>query len=36
MEYCEGGDLSQFLKKLKNDKESLPEDSVWKIFSQIV
>ncbi|CAD8204970.1 unnamed protein product [Paramecium octaurelia] len=36
MEYCEGGDLAQFLKKLKKDKEYLPEESVWKIFSQIV
>ena len=33
MEYCEGGDLAQFLKKLKKDKESLPEEAVWKIFA---
>lgn len=33
MEYCEGGDLAQFLKKLRKDKEYLNEDAVWKIFS---
>lgn len=32
MEYCEGGDLKQFLKKLKKDKELIPENSIWKIF----
>jgi hypothetical protein len=32
MEYCEGGDLAAFLKKLKKDKENIPEDAIWKIF----
>ncbi len=36
MEYCEGGDLSVFLKKLKKDKEQIPEEAVWKIFMQII
>ena len=26
MEYCEGGDLAQFLKKLKKEKEEFPEE----------
>ena len=33
MEYCEGGDLALFLKKLKKSNEYLPEDAIWKIFS---
>ncbi|KAM3145555.1 Serine/threonine-protein kinase Nek2 [Paramecium bursaria] len=36
MEYCEGGDLALFLKKLKKSNEYLPEDAIWKIFSQVV
>ncbi|KRX09205.1 Protein kinase-like domain [Pseudocohnilembus persalinus] len=36
MEYCDGGDLKQFLKQLKKDKECIPESSIWKIFMQIV
>lgn len=36
MEYCEGGDLLKMLKKLKKDKELLPEETIWKFFMQIV
>jgi len=36
MEYCEGGDISQLIKKWKIEKQSLPEDQVWKIFTQVV
>lgn len=36
MEYCEGGDMATFLKKLRRDKETLPEETVWKIFMQLV
>lgn len=35
MEHCEGGDLSEFLKKLKREKETIPEEAIWKIFMQI-
>jgi NIMA (never in mitosis gene a)-related kinase len=36
MEYCEGGDLANFLKKIKKEKEEFPEDAIWKILSQII
>lgn len=36
MEYCEGGDISFLVKKCKADKNYIPEDHVWKMFSQIV
>lgn len=36
MEYCEGGDISQLIKKCKNEREHIPEDQIWKIFTQIV
>lgn len=36
MEYCEGGDISQLIKKCKLEKETIPEDQIWRIFSQVV
>ena len=33
MEFCEGGDLSKFLKKLEKDNKFLPEESIWKIVT---
>ena len=36
MEYCEGGDIGQLIKKCKKNKEFLAEDVIWKIFTQIV
>jgi len=36
MEYCEGGDMLQAIKKLKKDKQLFPEETVWKFFMQIV
>ncbi len=36
MEYCEGGDMATSLKKLKRDKETLPEETIWTIFMQLV
>ena len=36
MEYCEGGDMGQLIKKCKKDKDPIVEDVVWKIFMQIV
>jgi NIMA (never in mitosis gene a)-related kinase len=35
MEYCEGGDLSKLLRKLKQDGSSLSEEMMWGIFSQV-
>lgn len=36
MEYCEGGDISQLIKRLKKNKESLTEDLIWKMFTQLI
>lgn len=36
MEYCEGGDLLRLFKKLKKEKELIPEETIWKFFMQIV
>jgi len=36
MEYCEGGDMLQTIKKLKKEKGRLDEETVWKFFMQIV
>ena len=36
MEYCEGGDINQLIKRMKKDKEYLPEETVWKTFMQVV
>lgn len=36
MEYCEGGDILQLIKKCKRDKDYMNEDVIWKIFMQIM
>ena len=36
MEYCEGGDLSQLIKRLKKKNEKIPEEVIWKILSQVI
>jgi NIMA (never in mitosis gene a)-related kinase len=36
MEYCEGGDLGQLIKRCKKTKETIAEDVIWKIFTQVV
>lgn len=36
MEFCEGGDIGQLIKKCKKNKEYIAEDVIWKIFTQIV
>ena len=36
MEYCEGGDLGQLIKRCKKTKDFIAEDIIWKIFTQIV
>ena len=35
MEYCDGGDLSEFLNKNKKTKYLLKEELIWKIFIKI-
>ena len=36
MEYCEGGDLGQLIKRCKKTKETIAEDVIWKILTQVV
>lgn len=36
MEFCEGGDIGQLIKRLKKKKEYIPEEVVWKILTQLV
>jgi len=33
MEYCEKGDMAQLIRKLRKDKEYLPEEQIWKVLS---
>ena len=35
MEYCEGGDMGQLIKKCKRNNDYIAEDVIWKIFMQI-
>lgn len=36
MEYCEGGDINQLIKRYKKSNEHIPEDIIWKIFTQVL
>lgn len=36
MEYCEGGDINQLIKRLKKASEYIQEDVIWKILTQII
>lgn len=36
MEYCERGDLAQFIRRLRKEKQYLEEELVWKIAAQMV
>lgn len=36
MEYCDGGDLAQLIKKFKDDGDYIPEDLLWQIFTQVL
>lgn len=36
MEYCEGGDIGQLLKRCKRDHDYIAEDVVWKIITQVL
>jgi NIMA (never in mitosis gene a)-related kinase 2 len=33
MEYCERGDMAQLIKRLKKEKEFVPEEKVWKAIA---
>ena len=35
MEYCENGDLSSYLSKMKKKVKSLSENTIWKFFIQM-
>nr|CCA17845.1 protein kinase putative [Albugo laibachii Nc14] len=35
MEYCEGGDLSQFIKRKKREGSFIEEDFIWHVFTHI-
>ncbi|CAI8494472.1 unnamed protein product [Pichia kudriavzevii] len=34
MEYCDGGDVSQLIKKYRESKKYIPETLIWQIFTQ--
>lgn len=34
MEYCDGGDVSELIKKYRESKQYIPETLVWQIFTQ--
>lgn len=36
MEYCQGGDLSQLIKRCKHQREYINEEIIWKIFTQVL
>lgn len=37
MEYCDGGDLLQVIKKLQSrPHQFVPEDFVWRVFAQLI
>ena len=36
MEYCENGDLSEYLEKLKKNRKKLDENEIYKIFIKIL
>lgn len=36
MEYCQGGDLGQLIKSHKRSGDLIPEELIWRIFSQIL
>ncbi|KAJ3396971.1 hypothetical protein HDU92_001262 [Lobulomyces angularis] len=36
MEYCEGGDLANIIKRCKKEKKFIPEAVIWSFLSQLV
>ncbi|CAI2363374.1 unnamed protein product [Moneuplotes crassus] len=36
MEYCKGGDISHLIKRCIEGGQHIPEDQIWKIFTQII
>lgn len=36
MEYCEGGSLASFISTFRQEKRRIPEEAIWKTFTQLV
>jgi NIMA (never in mitosis gene a)-related kinase len=36
MEYCQGGDLQKMIRSYLKRQEYIPEEFIWRIFSQLV
>jgi serine/threonine protein kinase len=36
MEFCDGGDVSKLIKSYKKKGENIPEDTIWRIFTQVI
>lgn len=36
MEYCEGGDLAQIIRRCRKEGRMVPENIVWNLFTQLV
>eukprot|EP00033_Pygsuia_biforma_P003057 GCRY01003359.1.p1 GENE.GCRY01003359.1~~GCRY01003359.1.p1 ORF type:complete len:335 (+),score=62.84 GCRY01003359.1:177-1181(+) len=36
MEYCEGGDLQEYIKRKRRERKFVDEAVIWKVFSQLV
>ena len=36
MEYCDGGDLQQLIRRCRKTQDSIGEDFIWKVLSQTV
>lgn len=34
MEYCDGGDISELIKRYRENKQYIPETLIWQIFTQ--
>lgn len=35
MEHCEGGDMGKLIKNCSKNKDSIPEELIWKIMTQV-
>ena len=36
MEFCDGGDIATMIKNTKRKRESIPEDIIWSIMTQMI
>ena len=36
MEFCDGGDLQQLIRRCRKTQDSIGEDFIWKVLSQTV